>query len=76
MVLLSGGMGEAYNVANESGKITIRELAELLCNMFPEKKIKANISEARCKLFRKSTQKFIQLQSTDKLKKLGLVSEF
>lgn len=75
MVLLSGGMGEAYNVANESGKITIRELAELLCNMFPEKKIKVTYQKQDAN-YLENQHKVHSMQSTDKLKKLGWYPNF
>ena len=37
MVLLNGRDGEAYNVANSEGRCSIRELAQILCELFPEK---------------------------------------
>lgn len=70
MILLSHGMGEAYNVANEAGKITIRELAELLCNMFPEKHLKA-IYQKHDADYLENQHKVHSMQSTEKLKKLG-----
>jgi nucleoside-diphosphate-sugar epimerase len=39
-ILLQGKNGEAYNMANPSCEITIRELAEKLVTLFPEKKLK------------------------------------
>ena len=39
-VLLYGQNGEAYNVANPFCEVTIRELAEKLVNIFPEKHLK------------------------------------
>jgi UDP-glucuronate decarboxylase len=38
-VLLEGGSGEAYNVGNDKAEISIRELANRLIRLFPEKKI-------------------------------------
>lgn len=40
LALLEGKTGEAYNVANETEPITIKNLAELLVDLFPEKKLK------------------------------------
>lgn len=40
LVLLSGDNGEAYNVGNNAGEISIRDLAYLLASLFPEKGIK------------------------------------
>ena len=39
-VLLLGKSGEAYNVSNPNTAITIRDMAELVCNTFPEANIK------------------------------------
>ena len=39
MVLLDGKPGEAYNVCNHNGSISIRDLAETLISIFPEKKL-------------------------------------
>ena len=39
-VLLYGETGEAYNVGNDLGESSILELAELLVDMYPEKKLK------------------------------------
>ncbi len=36
-VLLSGSPGEAYNVGNPAGHISILGLAELLCSLYPER---------------------------------------
>jgi len=38
-VLLRGNSGEAYNVGNDKGEISIRKLADLLVGLFPEKKL-------------------------------------
>ena len=42
-VLLDGKVAEAYNVANTDGEISIRNLAELLVKMYPEKNLKLKI---------------------------------
>jgi UDP-glucuronate decarboxylase len=39
-ILLEGEPGEAYNVGNDKGVISISDLAELLVEMFPEKRLK------------------------------------
>ena len=47
-VLLNGVVGEAYNIGNRNSEISIINLADLLVNMFPEKKlhvIKQNVSD-------------------------------
>lgn len=39
-VLLKGKNGEAYNVGNQKEAVSIKKLAEILVNLFPEKKLK------------------------------------
>jgi nucleoside-diphosphate-sugar epimerase len=39
-ILLRGENGKAYNVANPGGELSIRELAELLVEAFPERGLK------------------------------------
>lgn len=39
-VLLKGKNGEAYNVGNQDAEISIKELAELMTTLFPDKKLK------------------------------------
>jgi nucleoside-diphosphate-sugar epimerase len=39
-VFLDGGAGEAYNIGNKNNEISIINLANLLVNMFPEKKLR------------------------------------
>ena len=38
-VLFKGEKGEAYNVGNPDGEVSISNLAEILCNLYPEKKL-------------------------------------
>jgi len=45
-VLLKGKNGEAYNVANKNGQISIRDLAHMLVGLFPEKKLTVEVKEA------------------------------
>lgn len=39
-VTLYGMVGEAYNLANETEPMPIREVAQMICDSFPERKIK------------------------------------
>jgi len=39
-VLLAGQKGQAYNVGNESCEISVRDLAQMLVGLFPEKRLK------------------------------------
>lgn len=43
-ILLDGKNGESYNVGNNKEYVSIRELAELLVSLFPEKKLKLSVS--------------------------------
>jgi nucleoside-diphosphate-sugar epimerase len=44
-VLLKGRDAEAYNVGDKNGEISIRELAEMLLELFPEKNLSIETSE-------------------------------
>lgn len=44
-VLLKGENAQAYNVSNENGEISIRDLADMLVDAFPEKKLKVEIDD-------------------------------
>lgn len=44
-ILLEGKNGEAYNVANNKGVVSIIDLAKLLVSMYPEKKLKIVIED-------------------------------
>ncbi|MBV8635066.1 MAG: NAD-dependent epimerase/dehydratase family protein [Burkholderiaceae bacterium] len=41
-VLLKGAAGQAYNVANPAGELSVMELAELLVGLFPEKGLRVD----------------------------------
>lgn len=45
-LLLKGQTGHAYNLGNPEGEISIGELADLLVNMFPERKLQVVRSES------------------------------
>lgn len=42
-VLLNGEIGEAYNVGNQNNAYSIKELSEILVNLFPQKQLKVSI---------------------------------
>lgn len=44
-VLLNGKPGKSYNVSNPNGKVTIRELAEILVSSFPEKNLRVTYQQ-------------------------------
>ena len=69
-VLLKGAPGEAYNVANENGRCSIRELAEILCSLFPEDNIQVKYSTHE-KNYLENPHKEHPLYSTAKLQTLG-----
>lgn len=57
-VLLKGKNGEVYNVSNNNGEISIRNLATLLVNLFPKKNLRI------VKSIRKKSEKYIEGQIT------------
>ena len=75
LVLLNGRNGEAYNVGNDSGEISIINLARCLVELFPEKKLKIIQDETKKSLnYLKSTVKRSS-PNIDKIKKLGWMPE-
>lgn len=40
LVMLEGEIGEAYNIANETEPVEIKDVAKMLVDLFPEKKLK------------------------------------
>jgi len=39
-VLLNGQVGQAYNIGNDKGEVSVLELAQILVSLFPDKKLK------------------------------------
>jgi nucleoside-diphosphate-sugar epimerase len=70
--LLKGVSGESYNVSNNKCRIKIKDLAEMLVSMYPEKKLKVVYEK------RSDTNEYIENKdnirptlSTQKIEKLG-----
>lgn len=68
-ILLDGERNNAYNIANAKAIISIKELASILVNIFPEKKLKAVFAEQN-KDYLQSPVKGNRVD-TSKLEKLG-----
>ena len=75
LVLLSGEDGEAYNVSDESGLISIGELAEMLCKLFPEKQLKVKFG-THAEGYVENPHKCHSNYSTKKLQDLGWSGKF
>lgn len=45
VLLCNGKSGEAYNVTNMETMITVRDMAQMVCDLVPEKKIRVRIQE-------------------------------
>ena len=70
LALLKGENGQAYNIADNSGEISILDLANLLAGLFPEKKLKVEKKEVIQEGYIKS--KIIRhFLDTSKITKLG-----
>ena len=69
-ILLKGIPGEPYNVSNEQGRITIRNLAETLCKLYPEKNLQV-IIQAPNSNYLENQHKIHSNYNTEKLKCLG-----
>ena len=74
-VLLKGGDGEAYNVANKEGRCSIRELAKMLCDLYPEKMLSA-VYEKHDKDYMENPHELHPVYNTDKLEGLGWKAGF
>lgn len=72
-ILLDGENGEAYNVANNKELISVADLARLLIDMYPEKKLKLVIEkQSEIYLENKNISSLNELYiDTQKLEKLG-----
>lgn len=69
-ILTKGINGHAYNISNPNSLVSINELAKIICNLFPEKKLKI----IRHKQYQNGyLESKIDIQNPDitKLKKLG-----
>ncbi len=70
-ILLDGTNGESYNVANSTEYITIKELAERLINLYPEKNLKAIFGERKDRGYSPSKEVVIIPVNTEKLELLN-----
>lgn len=69
-VLVDGEDGEAYNVTNMDGLVSIKELAHIIIKCVPEKKLKIVIEE-RNDDYLENAHKTHSIQNTKKLEALG-----
>lgn len=72
LILLKGEKGNAYNVSNPNCIVTIKELANIIANLFPDKKLKVvkNMTYQPQEKYMKSRIVF-QNPDISKLRKLG-----
>lgn len=49
-ISLYGRPGEAYNLANETEPLSIREIARMICSLFPEREIKVKFAGEQSKV--------------------------
>lgn len=76
-VLLDGKNGEAYNIANENGLISIRELAETLVALYPEKGLEFKyVPRAADDIYIENKYKKHSAPDTEKLRTLGWTCEY
>lgn len=70
-ILLDGENGETYNIGNDQGYLSIGELADLLVNLFPEKKLQVIYEKREDAGYSSSPEQRTIPVSVDKLKALG-----
>lgn len=75
LVLLKGAAGEIYNVSNEDARCSMRELAEYLCSLFPDKGLKACFGKPD-KSYLENVHKIMPNYSSRKLNALGWKAEY
>jgi nucleoside-diphosphate-sugar epimerase len=74
-VLLNGINLEAYNVANPSGEISMKNLAKLISDLFPDRNIKIRFEDPETKKNYLRSSILRSLPSIEKIKKLGWLPE-
>jgi nucleoside-diphosphate-sugar epimerase len=74
-VLLNGTNSEAYNVGNPSCEISMKNLAKLISDLFPDRNIKIRFENFESKKHNLKNPIFQSLPSIDKIKKLGWIPE-
>ena len=74
-VLLCGEAGEAYNVGNETAKLTIRQLAETLVKLIPEKGLRV-VEKPRTESKYIPSTAVLSVPDTAKLRNLGWEPRF
>jgi nucleoside-diphosphate-sugar epimerase len=74
-VLLNGINSEAYNVANPSCEISMKSLAKLISNLFPNRNIKIRFEDSGTKKNYIKSPIIKALPSIEKIKKLGWLPE-
>ncbi len=70
-ILLKGEPGQAYNVGNDQAEISVEGLANLLVNLFPERKLKVTKKERKQKEGYIETKILSNRPNTSKLRALG-----
>lgn len=74
-ILLKGTDGECYNVGNPDAYISVRKLAEILTEIFPEKNLKVEYRKREDSGYCASPVKRVSPVNVDKLKSLGWKAE-
>lgn len=74
-VLLDGNDGEAYNVGNSKNIISIKELAETLVTLYPEKRLKVvmDIDKNDMRTSKMKSPLSVSIPDTRKIESLGFV---
>ncbi len=73
IILLNGVDREAYNLANPSCEISVKKLAKLISNLFPERNIKIKFNNSIIKKNYLKNPLLKALPSIEKIKKLGWI---
>jgi nucleoside-diphosphate-sugar epimerase len=75
--LLKGNSGETYNVSNNDCRVTIKELAENLISLYPEKNLQIVYENRNADgIYLENTNKFCSSLDTGKIEKLGYKCDY
>lgn len=74
-ILLDGGAGQAYNVAGLNGVISIKELADILVNLYPNKRLVVKVTQRESTCLEHISKLHPDL-NTKKLEALGWKAQY
>lgn len=75
-VMLKGNPGEAYNIAEESGESSVKNLAEIMADCVQDRKIKISFDYEQRKTVEVTDALSVVVGNSEKIKKLGWIPKY